>query len=262
MSEPTPIPEIREILCALLFATREPLTPRQIVNVFKRTAETYEGVEASFIEITVKDVKDALEDLKTHLEENKLGLEIVEIAGGVRLRNVTSVGPWLRELMEKGKTAKLSKPALETLSIIAYRQPIQRSQIESIRGVAADSIVRGLLEMGLVKVVGRSELPGKPWLYGTTQSFLEHFGLNSLDDLPGMVEMRRNLAQREMELEEVAQGDAEVAEEGEELAPEEVPEEFEETEEEVPEKKEAGSGAEEMGSEDADEPEESLEEES
>lgn len=202
MSEPIPIPEIREILCALLFATREPLTPRQIVNVFKRTAETYEGVEASFIEITVKEVTEALEDLKAHLVDNKLGLEIVEIAGGYRLRNATTVGPWLRELLEKGKTAKLSKPALETLSIIAYRQPLQRSEIESIRGVAADSIVRNLLEMGLVKVVGRSELPGKPWLYGTTQAFLEHFGLNSLDDLPGMQEMRRNLAQREMELEE------------------------------------------------------------
>lgn len=211
MSEPIPIPEIREILCALLFATREPLTPRQIVNVFKRTAETYEGVEASFIEITLKDVKDALEDLKSHLEKNKLGLEIVEIAGGYRLRNVTTVGPWLRELLEKGKTAKLSKPALETLSIIAYRQPIQRSEIESIRGVAADSIVRSLLEMGLVKVVGRSELPGKPWLYGTTQAFLEHFGLNALDDLPGMQEMRRNLAQKEMDLEEPASEEEEKA---------------------------------------------------
>jgi segregation and condensation protein B len=214
MSEPIPIPEIREILCALLFATREPLTPRQIVNVFKRTAETYEGVEASFIEITVKDVKEALEELKTHLAENRLGLEIVEIAGGFRLRNVPTVGPWLRELMEKGKTAKLSKPALETLSIIAYRQPIQRSEIESIRGVAADSIVRSLLEMGLVKVVGRSELPGKPWLYGTTQAFLEHFGLNSLDDLPGMQEMRRNLAQQEMELEDQSDDPAQGDEEG------------------------------------------------
>ena len=225
MSEPIPIPEIREILCALLFATREPLTPRQIVNVFKRTAETYEGVEASFIEITVKDVTAALEDLKSHLADNKLGLEIVEIAGGYRLRNVTTVGPWLRELLEKGKTAKLSKPALETLSIIAYRQPLQRSEIESIRGVAADSIVRNLLEMGLVKVVGRSELPGKPWLYGTTQAFLEHFGLNSLDDLPGMQEMRRNLAQREMELEEQL-------EETEEEAPEEEVASAEETSEE------------------------------
>lgn len=200
MHNPEVIPEIKEILCAMLFATREPLTPRQMVNVFKRTAETYEGVEASFIEITLKEVEAALVELGEELEESKLGLEIVEIAGGYRLRNVKTVGPWLRELLEKGKASKLSKPALETLSIIAYRQPLQRSQIESIRGVAADSIVRNLLDMGLVKVVGRSDLPGKPWLYGTTQAFLEHFGLKSLDDLPGMAEMRRNLEQRELEL--------------------------------------------------------------
>lgn len=200
MHNPDGLPEIKEILCAMLFATREPLSLRQMVNVFKRTAETYEGVAASFIELTVQDVEKALDELRNDLEEHRLGLEVVEIAGGFRLRNVPSAGPWLRELLEKGKSAKLSKPALETLSIIAYRQPLQRSQIESIRGVAADSIVRNLLEMGLVKVVGRSELPGKPWLYGTTQAFLEHFGLKSLDELPGMAEMRRNLEQRELEL--------------------------------------------------------------
>ncbi|WFB35912.1 SMC-Scp complex subunit ScpB [Kiritimatiellota bacterium B12222] len=194
------IPEIKEILNAMLFATKEPLTLRQMLNVFKRTAEAYEGVAASFIEITLQDVETALEELRNDLTEHRLGLEVVEIAGGFRLRNVPAAGPWLRELLEKGKSAKLSKPALETLSIIAYRQPLQRSQIESIRGVAADSIVRNLLDMGLVKVVGRSELPGKPWLYGTTQAFLEHFGLKSLDELPGMAEMRRNLEQRELEL--------------------------------------------------------------
>lgn len=228
MSNADKIPEIKEILGAMLFATREPLSPRQMVNVFKRTAEAYEGIEATFIEMTLQDVEKALEELKNDLEENRLGLEVVEIAGGFRLRNVTTVGPWLRELLEKGKSAKLSKPALETLSIIAYRQPLQRSQIESIRGVAADSIVRNLLEMGLVKVVGRSELPGKPWLYGTTQAFLEHFGLNSLDELPGMAEMRRNLEQRELEL-RAHQG--EVDEETDAEASEESPESEEAVEE-------------------------------
>jgi segregation and condensation protein B len=200
MDDAVRIPEVREILCAMLYATREPLSPRQMLNVFKRTAETTEGIAASFLDITLAEVETALTDLRGFLEQHHLGLEVVEIAGGFRLRNVRTVGPWLRELLEKGKAAKLSKPALETLSIIAYRQPIQRSQIESIRGVAADTIVRNLLEMGLVKVVGRSELPGKPWLYGTTQAFLEHFGLKCLDDLPGLSEMRRNLEQRELEL--------------------------------------------------------------
>lgn len=207
MSEPEALPEIKEILCAMLFATREPLSVRQMVNVFRRAAQNYEGVAAGFAEITAKEIEEALGELRADLAAHRLGLEIAEIAGGFRLRNNKVAGPWLRELLEKGKPNKLSKPALETLSIIAYRQPVQRSAIESIRGVAVDSIVRSLLEMGLIKVVGRSELPGKPWLYGTTQAFLEHFGLKSLDDLPGMVEMRRNLErQRELDLEAEAPG--------------------------------------------------------
>lgn len=199
--DPEVLPEIKEIIGAMLFATREPLSIRQMVNVFRRAAQNYEGVAATFTDISAKEVTEALEELRQELEENKLGVEIAEIAEGYRMRNTKSAGPWLRELLDKGKPNKLSKPALETLSIIAYRQPIQRSQIESIRGVAVDSIVRTLLEMGLIKVVGRSELPGKPWLYGTTQTFLEHFGLKNLDELPGMVEMRRNLeVQQEMNL--------------------------------------------------------------
>ncbi|GEM_PF-537908 len=202
------LPEIKEILCAMLFATKEPLTIRQMVNVFRRTAETYEGPAAQFMEISSKELAPALEELQRDLLKQRLGLEIAEVAGGFRLRNSTLVGPWLRELLEKGKSNKLSKPALETLSIIAYRQPIQRSEMESIRGVAVDSIVRSLLEMGLIKVVGRSELPGRPWLYGTTQSFLEHFGLKNLDELPGMTEMRRHLQQQEMKLEKEAEAQA------------------------------------------------------
>lgn len=223
MTEPEAIPEIKEVLGALLFATREPLTVRQMVNVFKRTAETYEGIEATFIDITAKEVNEALDELREELEASRLGLEVAEVAGGFRLRNVKSVGPWLRELLEKGKANKLSKPSLETLSIIAYRQPVSRSEIESVRGVAADSIVRNLLEMGLVKVVGRSELPGKPWLYGTTQTFLEHFGLNSLDELPGMAEMRRNLEQRELALKEKEAKENGEAEAGEEPPPDQQP---------------------------------------
>lgn len=194
------LPEIKELIGAMLFATQQPLSIRQMVNVFKRTAQNFGGLAEGFGAIKAEQIAEALEELRRELDESKVGLEIAEIADGFRLRNVKVAGPWLRELLDKGKPNKLSKPSLETLSIIAYRQPIQRSQIESIRGVAVDSIVRSLLEMGLIKVVGRSELPGKPWLYGTTQMFLEHFGLKSLDDLPGMTEMRRNL-ERQQELE-------------------------------------------------------------
>ena len=203
MSDTDVLPEIKEILGAMLFATQQPLSVRQMVNVFRRAAQNFEGVAASFGAITAEEVEEALAELRGEMAAARTGLEIAEIAGGFRMRNAKAAGPWLRELFDKGKPNKLSKPSLETLSIIAYRQPIHRSQIESIRGVAADAIVRTLLDMGLIKVVGRSELPGKPWLYGTTQLFMEHFGLKSLDELPGMAEMRRNL-QREMELEEIA----------------------------------------------------------
>ncbi len=207
MSDPEVLPEIKEILGAMLFATQQPLSVRQMVNVFRRAAQNFEGVAASFAGISAEEVEEALGELRDELSAGRMGLEIAEIAGGFRMRNAKSAGPWLRELLDKGKPNKLSKPALETLSIIAYRQPIQRSQIEAIRGVAADAIVRTLLDMGLIKVVGRSELPGKPWLYGTTQLFMEHFGLKSLDELPGMAEMRRNL-QREMEMDEIAKAQA------------------------------------------------------
>ncbi|MCX7008250.1 MAG: SMC-Scp complex subunit ScpB, partial [Kiritimatiellaeota bacterium] len=99
-------------------------------------------------------------------------------------------------MLEKGRTAHLSRPALETLAIIAYRQPCTRSEIEAVRGVAVDSLIHNLLELQLIKVVGRSELPGKPWQYGTTQAFLEHFGLRAIDDLPGVEELRRMEAEQ------------------------------------------------------------------
>ena len=94
-------------------------------------------------------------------------------------------------MLQKGRGARLSLPALETLAIVAYRQPCVRSEIEAVRGVAVDAILKNLLEMQLVRVVGRSEMPGRPWMFGTTQKFMEHFGLKSLDDLPGTDELRR-----------------------------------------------------------------------
>jgi segregation and condensation protein B len=125
------------------------------------------------------------------LASARLGFSIAEVANGYRLVNDASCGPWLRRLLEKGKPSRLSPPALETLAIIAYRQPCTRAEIEAVRGVEVDQMVRNLLELQLIRLVGRSELPGRPWLIGTTQKFLEHFGLNSLDDLPGVEELRR-----------------------------------------------------------------------
>ena len=107
------------------------------------------------------------------------------------MENDANCGPWLRTMLQKGRGTRLSLPALETLAIIAYRQSCVRSEIEAVRGVAVDAILKNLLDLQLVRVVGRSELPGRPWMFGTTQKFMEHFGLKNLDDLPGTDELRR-----------------------------------------------------------------------
>ncbi len=191
MSDIDVLPELKQIIGALLFAAKEPVSSARIRRVFQETAESHGGMAREYAGITEGHIREAVEMLSRELEERKVGLHVREIANGYRLVNDSSCGPWLRVLMDRGKTSRLSRPALETLAIIAYRQPCVRSEIEAVRGVAVDQIVRNLLDMQLIRVVGRSELPGRPWLFGTTQKFLEHFGLTQLNDLPGTEELRR-----------------------------------------------------------------------
>jgi segregation and condensation protein B len=202
MSETEVLPEVKEIVGAMLFAAKQPLTVKQMRATFPRAAMNYGGIVEDYAKVKDADIKRALEELGKDYEKAKVGLSVVEVATGYRLQNEKKTGPWLRELLDKGKPNRLSKPALETLSIVAYRQPCTRSEIEAVRGVAVDAMVRNLLEMGLVKVTGRSELPGRPWLFGTTQMFLEHFGLKQLDELPNMDELRRQGEQISMKLQE------------------------------------------------------------
>lgn len=204
----TSTPELNSVIGALLFAAKEPLSARQISNILQKTAENYGEEAEPFKEIKTADVKKAVSELDEKMREGGIGIYISEIASGYRLQNDVHCGIWLREMMGRGKPNKLSKPALETLSVIAYRQPCTRSEIEAVRGVAVDAIVRTLLELELIKVVGRSELPGKPWLFGTTQQFLEHFGLKKLAELPGMEELKRV----DQVLHQPAEGEGEEAE--------------------------------------------------
>ena len=120
----------------------------------------------------------------------------MQVAGGWRIQNKVMCGPFVRSLLDKNQTIKLSKPALETLAIVAYRQPCLRSEIEDVRGVSVDAVLRKLIEMQLLRVVRRSELPGRPWLFGTTQKFLEHFGINTIDELPGSKELKRVISKK------------------------------------------------------------------
>ena len=189
MSDVDVWPEIREIVGAVLFAAKQPVTAARLLEVFRGAAEQFGGAAKDFAEVSERDIEEAIVSLRETLAGGT-GLRVIAVAGGYRMENDTRCGPWLRQYLEKGKPNRLSPPALETLAIIAYRQPVTRAQIESVRGVAVDQIVRNLLDLQLIRAVGRSELPGRPWLFGTTQRFLEHFGLGRLDELPGVDELR------------------------------------------------------------------------
>lgn len=191
MSNVDILPELKEIVGAMLFVARQPLTLADLRRVLAQVAETQGGITKDFARATEADLAAAVQQLKTDLIERRVGLEINEVANGFRLENNPMCGPWLRHLLEKGRPSRLSRPALETLAIIAYRQPCTRAEIEKVRGVVVDQIVRNLLEMQLIRIVGRSDLPGRPWLFGTTQRFLEHFGLRNVEDLPSVQELRR-----------------------------------------------------------------------
>lgn len=185
------LPELKQIVGSMLFVRKEPLGLAEIKRVLAQTAEQRGGMTIDYAKATDKQIQDALDELGRDLAERKAGFHLIEVAGGWRLENDAACGPWLRVMLQKGKGTRLSLAALETLAIVAYRQPCVRSEIEAVRGVAVDQILKNLLELGLVRVVGRSDLPGRPWMFGTTQKFMEHFGLKSLDELPGTDDLRR-----------------------------------------------------------------------
>ena len=136
-----------------------------------------------------EEILEGIVRIKTEYEDGSKGMELVEIAGGYQFRTKPRWAEWINRL-KKAKTVKLSRSALETLAIIAYRQPIIRPAIEEIRGVDSGWVLRTLLEKGLVKMMGRKDLPGRPMIYGTTRTFLEVFSLNTLADLPTLKEVQ------------------------------------------------------------------------
>lgn len=191
MSDINTIPELKQIIGALLFAAREPVAADTIKKVLRDAAKQYEGPVKDFEKATAEDIAAAIAQLNEDLTRAHTGIHVGEVANGYRLQNDLNCGVWIRQMLEKGRSNRLSKPALETLAIIAYRQPCTRQEIESVRGVQVDAILKNLMEMQLVKAAGRSELPGRPWMFATTQKFLEYFGLKNVQDLPGIEELRR-----------------------------------------------------------------------
>lgn len=186
------IPELKQIVGSMLLAAKQPVSAAHLRKVFVQLAkEEGNQTAASFAEVKEEDVRQAVLEIKADLERLRLGFSIGEVADGYRVETDVASGPWIRQMLEKGKPNRLSQAALESLAIIAYRQPCTRAQIEAVRGVAVDQVIRTLMELELVKIIGRSELPGHPLLLGTTQKFLEHFGLKNVDELPSVAELRR-----------------------------------------------------------------------
>ncbi len=187
--------DLKKIIEALLFAADRPLTTREIRTVLaEATDEENPAAAGAFRNVREAQVAVALEELKVELDTQPHSYQLVEIAGGWRLVSRAEYAPWLKKLLDEARPHRLSQPSLETLSIIALRQPISRADVAAIRGVEVDGVIKTLLERDLITIVGKSDAPGRPMLYGTTQRFLEHFGLRNLDDVPRAAELRLQAA--------------------------------------------------------------------
>ena len=162
---------------AVLFASDEPLSAERLVSI----------VEAG----GVKQIRECIERLNKKYEEGEFSFRIEQIAGGYQMMTLSEFNYWLKKLVRVRTDTKLSAAALETLAIVAYKQPVIRADIEAIRGVASGEVIRNLMFKGLVKIVGKAEVLGRPMRYGTTKKFLDVFGLGSLKDLPTAEELKR-----------------------------------------------------------------------
>jgi segregation and condensation protein B len=169
-------PTVESVTEAVLFASDEPLREARLADIV--------GTSASQIRQHIKNLNDKY-------QANNNAFRIEQIAGGYQMMTLGSYNHWLQKLLSVRDAGKLSPAALETLAIIAYKQPIIRADIETVRGVAVGEIIRALMYKGLVKIIGRAEVVGRPLLYGTTKKFLEVFGLNSLKDLPKIEELKK-----------------------------------------------------------------------
>jgi segregation and condensation protein B len=186
--------ELKLILESVLFSAQKPLSLRELRDVFASAPEHAEGDDTarSLKKVKEAELEAALQTLSREHEEANRSYRLACVAGSWQFVTQPEFAPWLKALVgHKIRPPRLSQPALETLAIIAYRQPITRAEIEQVRGVTVDGVMQTLLERGLVEQVGRAEVVGRPMTYGTSGMFLEYFGLARLDDLPAADELRR-----------------------------------------------------------------------
>ncbi|HXY60259.1 MAG TPA: SMC-Scp complex subunit ScpB [Chthoniobacterales bacterium] len=182
--------QLTQAIEALLFSAHKPLSTKEIVDILRNAGPEDEFSPNEFANAKQAEVAGAIEQLKIEYIQNEHGFQLAEKADGWQLASNPKYARWVRGLFPTPKPARLSSPALETLAIIAYRQPIARADVEAVRGVTIDGVLQTLMERGLVKISGRAEIPGRPLLYETTEFFLDHFGLRNLDELPNVEELR------------------------------------------------------------------------
>ncbi len=198
----------KRIIEALLFASAKPLTPNEIRRVLKG--------------FTAKDIENIVAELGAEYVRDGRSFEVVSIANGYEIATKKEFAPWIFKVELQKKAKQVTQSALETLAILAYKQPITRAEIEELRGVDASGVVNTLMERGFIKIVGKKEVPGRPFMYGTTEKFLEHFGLKSLEEMPNIQEIK-NIVENSVKKEELlgTQKIVQVAE-GVSIAPDEA----------------------------------------
>lgn len=182
---------LKRIIEALVFASQKPLMPREIVQALRSAASEEDPLAQEFAKTKEDEIATLLDELRNEYAAQGRAFQLVEQASGWHVVTTPDYGKWVKQLYPESKPARLSGPALETLAIVAYRQPITKADIEAVRGVAVDGMMQTLLEKGLIRIGGRADVPGRPLLYETTEHFLEHFGLKQVDELPNSAELRR-----------------------------------------------------------------------
>jgi len=179
---------IKAVIEALIFASDTPLAIEKICMIIS--------------DVEKKEIKEAFEKIVLEYNERQGGICLQEVAGGFQFRTRPELSPWVKKL-KSSKPHSLSPAAMETLAIVAYKQPIVKSEIESIRGVDVGAPLKGLLDKKLIRIVGRKDVPGKPIIYGTTRKFLEVFNLKDLLDLPNLRELKELNQQQEIVEQEI-----------------------------------------------------------
>ncbi len=217
--------ELVHIVEALIFAAPEPISSDEIAKAVRRAAAEHDAPFARKLEnITQKKIENVIAELGERLGQSGSPIELQEGSNGWRFVTRSDYADWIRALLPEMRPEKLSPAALETLALVAYRQPITKADIEAVRGVSVDGTIQKLTDRGLIHVGGRADLPGRPMLYETTEDFMEHFGVKDLEDLPNADELRKvdlptaeSEEEKEGEEEEASEENTEVAtpEEGE-----------------------------------------------